>query len=128
MRQRKVVFPVLVAAATAVLVASSITVTAAPSGRSTLTGSVPAWASSKNFKAAVNCWSARSSQADNAVNAGKNKAVVFVAGCLRASRISNCQTSSWQARIRDQPVRFERKICRCKRLHIGQQSKRSVDE
>ena len=46
-------FPVLVAAVTAALVASSIPVGAAPSGRATLAGSVPAWASSKNFKGAV---------------------------------------------------------------------------
>src|SRR5207249_2193568 len=47
MRQRKVLmFPVLVAAVTAALVASSIPGGAAPSGRATLAGSVPAWASS----------------------------------------------------------------------------------
>ncbi len=41
--------------------------------------------------------------------------------------ISDSQVGPRQTRIRLQPLRYKRKICRCKRLHIWQQSKRSVD-
>src|SRR5439155_27374045 len=59
--------------------------------------------------------------------ANKTKAVAVAARFLYKAGISDSQVGPRQTRIRLQPLRYKRKICRCKRLHIWQQSKRSVD-
>src|SRR5690242_18945948 len=53
MGQRRLLLPLTVVAALATLVLSSVSASAASTGRSTLKGSIPGWASSKNFKGAV---------------------------------------------------------------------------
>jgi len=60
-------------------------------------------------------------------NAGKTKTAAIVAYFRSRRGISHGQIGSWQTWIRLQSLRFEWKICRCKRLWVWQQSKGSLD-